>query len=243
MLAIFRTEWFKLRKSNIIPFILVGPVIVLAIVYGVNLDEPELTGVKYYYATLMANMFYGILFLPLMIGILTTLICRFEHQAGGWKMLFASPASRTNIYISKFLVICSWTLIMQFAVIAAIYIGGLLKGYNEPFPYNTMLLVLLGGWVATFPLISFMLWLSTWLQSFAAPFAVNVIFTIPTLLVVNSEKLAPFYPWAQPFMMMAVSEEADGFVYTSVEKLAIVIVISFIVFFASGLIYINRKES
>lgn len=242
MKALLRTEWFKLWKTNIMPFILLAPAIVLAIAWNVDVDAEELIGYKYLYAAMNANLAYAVLFLPLMTGVLATLICRYEHQAGGWKQLFALPTTRGKVYIAKFLIVSLLTLCMQLLVLLALLFVGYMKQYGEPFPMELLLRGIVGGWIATLPLIALMLWLSTMFHSLAAPFAVNVIFTIPTLLVLNSEKLAPYYPWGQPFMMMYVTEDQGDIFYIPWEQLITVVGGSFVLFFVIGFVYLQRKE-
>ncbi|MEK4248965.1 ABC transporter permease [Paenibacillus sp. FSL W7-1287] len=242
MKALLKTEWFKLWKTNIVPFILLAPLIVLAIALNVNVDAEELTGQKYVYAAINANLAYGVLFLPLMIGVLATLICRYEHQAGGWKQLFALPTTRGKVYVAKFLIVSLLSLCMQLLVLLALLVAGLLKQYGEPFPIELLIRGTIGGWLATLPLIALMLFLSTLFQSLAASFAVNVIFTIPTMLVLNSEDLAPFYPWGQPFLMMYITDNESDIFYAPWEQLITVIGGSFVLFFIAGFIYLQRKE-
>ncbi|HLR52542.1 MAG TPA: hypothetical protein VK072_06685 [Candidatus Avamphibacillus sp.] len=78
-------------------------------------------------------------------------------------------------------------------------------------------------------------------KNFAAPFAVNVIFTLPAILAVNSERFGPFYPWAQPFSMMYVDDGAEGVFFVPWDQLLTVVGGSFILFFFGGLIYFRRK--
>ncbi len=80
-------------------------------------------------------------------------------------------------------------------------------------------------------------------SSFAAPLAFNVVFTVPNILVANSETYAPFYPWVQPFLTMIPKggEGPWGGFFMSFESLVYAIIGGFILFFASGLIYINKK--
>ncbi|GIP18478.1 hypothetical protein J40TS1_41200 [Paenibacillus montaniterrae] len=241
MKAILRTEWFKLRKTNIIPFILLGPALVFAIALLIDVSGEEMAGIRYVYALINANMAYGVLFLPLITGVLATLTCRYEHQAGGWKQLFALPTTRGRVYVGKFLIVSAIIFVMQLLVLVALLAAGIIKQYGEPFPVDVILRGIIGGWLATQPLIALMLWLSTLFQSLAAPFAVNVIFTIPTMMVLNS-KFAPYYPWGQPFLMMTVREEADNFFYIAWEQLLAVVGGSFLLFFLIGYIYLQRKE-
>ncbi|HIW35005.1 MAG TPA: ABC transporter permease [Candidatus Paenibacillus intestinavium] len=242
MVNLLQAEWYKLRKTNIIPFILTGPLLVLAIAWNVELDMEGTEGFQYIYTSMMVNLVYAVMFLPLMTGVLAAIICRYEHQAGGWKQLFALPTTRGKVYVSKFVIIISITLIMQLLYALVLLAVGLMKDYGEPFPMVLIVKSVLGGWVATLPLIALQLWLSTLFKSFAAPFAVNVIFTIPTILVMNSEKFAPYYPWAQPFAMMYIAEDKRDVFFIPWEQLLTVVGGSFIVFFLVGYIYLQRKE-
>jgi len=242
MKALLSTEWLKLRKTKIMPFVLLGPILVFLIAYNVNVSAPEWIGMKYIYAFINANIAYGGLVLPLMSGILATLICRYEHQAGGWKQLFALPTTRGKVYIAKFTVVSIIVLVMQLLVLLAMLAVGLIKQYGEPIPLDLLLRVSLGGWAATLPLIALILWLSTLFHSLAAPFAVNVIFTIPNMLVLNS-KYAPFYPWSQPFLMMNVyGGEENGLFYAPLDQLSLVLGASFLLFATIGFVYMQRKE-
>ena len=62
------------------------------------------------------------------------------------------------------------------------------------------------------------------------------------MLVLNSKKLAPYYPWGQPFMMMYVTEDQAYLFYVPWEQLITVVGGSFVLFFAIGFIYLKRKE-
>lgn len=72
--------------------------------------------------------------------------------------------------------------------------------------------------------------------------AVNTIFTLPNILIVNSEKYSPWYPWAQPMLAMVPQSQAEfGALNVSPETLYIVILGSFAAFFLSGFVYFQRK--
>lgn len=73
--------------------------------------------------------------------------------------------------------------------------------------------------------------------------AVSAIFTLPNILLVNSEKYGPWYPWAQPMIaMLSGAQQAEpGVLGVPPETLFIVILGSFIAFFLSGFVYFQRK--
>ncbi|UOR11186.1 ABC transporter permease [Halobacillus amylolyticus] len=92
--------------------------------------------------------------------------------------------------------------------------------------------------ISTLPLIAVTLWLAMIWSSFAAPFTVNVILTLPNMLVANSETFSPIYPWVQPFMMMMPK---GGVFSVPIESLIIAIGAGFIIFYTAGSINIQKR--
>lgn len=239
MLSILQSEWFKLRKSKIIFIIFVGPLIGLFLGLVTNLGNDVAVN-EWYLSLLSMNLTYALLFLPLITGVLASVICRYEHQSGGWKQLLALPVTRGKVFIAKFILLMLLVFVIQLLYLGAIYAVGMIKGYTDPFPIEIVWKSIVGGWVATFPLVALQLWMSIAFKSFAAPFAVNVIFTLPSILAVNSERFGPYYPWAQPFEMMYIGGPSDVF-FVPWEQLLTVVGGSFILFFVGGLMYFQRK--
>lgn len=240
MLSILQSEWFKLRKSKIISIILAGPLIGLFIGLTANLRSE--VGVNEWYISLLSmNLTYALLFLPLITGVLASVICRYEHQAGGWKQLLALPVTRGKVFITKYVLLICLVFIIQLLYLGSIYAVGMLKGFTDAFPMEIVLKTILGGWVATFPLVALQLWMSILFKSFAAPFAVNVVFTLPSILAVNSERFGPYYPWAQPFEMMYIGGNTDDVFFVPWDQLLTVVGGSFILLFLGGYFYFQRK--
>lgn len=241
MLPIMKSEWYKLRKSKILPIILAGPLVGLFVGLTLNLMDAEGAFNEWYLPVVSMNFTYALLFLPLITGVLASTICRYEHQAGGWKQLLTMPVTRGKVFISKYIILLILVLFIQLLYLGAIYTVGIVKDFTDPFPLEIIWKSIIGGWVATFPLVALQLWMSILFKSFAAPFTVNVIFTLPAILAVNSERFGPFYPWAQPFSMMYIFGEADDVFFIPWEQLLTVVGGSFILFFLGGYIYFQRK--
>jgi len=211
MLSILKSECYKLLKSKIILLVLVIPFIILPIGMIDSLDLEDLN--QWYSKLITINLSYGLLVLPLITGVFAGIICRYEHQAGGWKQLLTLPVTRGRIYCAKYIVLVLLLLVMQILYPGSVYLIGIIEGITDPFPMDIVWKITFGGWIATFPLIALQLWMSTVFKSFAAPFAVNVIFTLPTLLIINSEKFGPYYPWAQPFLMMNIGGNIEELLF------------------------------
>ncbi|MEG0470862.1 MAG: ABC transporter permease [Solibacillus sp.] len=240
MRAILHAEWYKLWKSKMIPLIFTGPIIVLFIGLGVSYED-DFGMNKWYFALISMNLTYAILFLPLISGIFASLICRYEHQAGGWKQLLALPVTRGRVFAAKFVLIMLLIMAMQLLYLISIYAVGMVKGYTDPFPMEIVWKSIIGGWVATFPLVALQLWMSVMFKSFAAPFAVNVIFTLPAIIVANSEQFGPYYPWVQPFFMMNIGGSTGDVFFVPWDQLIMVVGGSFVLFFIGGYLYFQRK--
>ncbi len=243
-LSILNSEWYKLRKSNISFIILAGPL--LSFLLGFSIDLPEFTGEgkanEWIVTLLYMNLPYALLFLPLISGVLAGSVCRYEHQAGGWKQLLTLPVTRGKVFIAKYLLVLLLVLMTQGLYLTAVISLGILKGFSDPFPIVIIWKSVFGGWVATFPLVALQLWMSLLWKNFAAPLAVNVIFTLPGILAVNSETYGPIYPWTQPFLMMySVDDQKDSVFFVPWDQVISIVGGSFVLFFLAGYIFFQRK--
>jgi hypothetical protein len=236
-----RSEWLKLRKARIWLLIFVSPVLSALIGLGLNMDDVR--GRPWDYLFVMTAAMHALLLLPLLTGVFAAFICRYEHAGGGWKQLLALPVSRTTLYLAKFLLVAALLAVTQLLFLAALLVAGYTKGITEALPWDIVLRGIFGGWIATLPLAALQLFVSVMWSSFAAPLAVNVVLTIPNMLIINSSKYGPYYPWAQPALSMIPNDHANyGAFNVSFETLIFVILVSFLVFFISGLTYFRRKE-
>jgi len=240
MVSILLAEWYKLRKSKILFIVLTGPFIGLLIgLLPSDLGDMGLN--EWYVILLLMNLTYALLFLPLITGVMASIMCRYEHQAGGWKQLLSLPVTRGKVFAAKYIILMLLVLVMQLLYLGSVYGVGMIKGFTDPFPIDIVWKSVFGGWIATFPLVALQLGMSILFRSFAAPFAVNVVFTLPTILVVNSERFGPYYPWAQPFSMMYIGGGTEDVFFVPWDQLLLVVGGGFIVFYVGSLWYFYRK--
>ncbi|MCL6457018.1 MAG: ABC transporter permease [Gorillibacterium sp.] len=239
---LFLAEWIKLRKSSIWLLIFVSPLLsaVLESIESLGKVDPEL---KWLYIIGDMVSLHGIFFLPLLAGVFAAFVCRYEHESGGWKQLLALPVRRTTVYLVKFSVVLLLIMGTQLIFLAAMLSVGAAQGVSATIPWEVLLRSTFGGFIATLPLVALQLAISVGWTSFAAPLAINVILTIPNVLIINSADYGPYYPWAQPYLaMMPGMKNSYRALNVSFETLMWVIVGGFLLFFFSGLTYFNRKE-
>lgn len=238
---IIQSEWLKFRKSNIWLLLFISPV--LATIIGMTVNVSEMKGVEWAYLLSTMVFIHGLLFLPLLTGVFSAFVARYEHQSGGWKQLLALPVSRGQVFLAKGIIVMTFLAITQILFYIGWIVAGTIQGIETSVPYLFGLKSVFFGWLACLPLVALQLWISTAWTSFAAPLAINVILTIPNILVANSEKFSPYYPWVQPFLTMlsAGGDGADEFFIRSLSLLLSVIFGSFLLFLFGGLLYFQKK--
>lgn len=238
-LRLFQAERLKLGKSSIGLLALISPL--LSVLIGLFISEQQPPEIQWLYLWSTMSTTHAILFLPLLAGVFSAFICRYEHAGGGWKQMLALPVSRSSLYLAKFAHVALLLGLTQVLFLLGAIAIGLLKGYAAPIPWTEFLRAFSNGWLATLPVAALQLFVSVSWSSFAAPLAINVMLTLPNVLIVNSEKYGPWYPWAQPVLAMNGVEKYGAF-NVSVGTLLFVIVGGFLLFLISGLIYFNRKD-
>lgn len=238
MLRMFRSEWLKIRLPVVRLLAFAGAALVLMLAQFLLKRQDDF---PWNQAMAIVSVMHAMLFLPLLTGVYAALICRYEHGGGGWKAMLAMPVTRTQVYVVKLAVVMLLLAFTQLLLFAAVLIYGASHG-TGPIPWRMLFVSFAGGWVACLPLAALQLFVSTALQSFAAPLAINVILTLPNILVVNSSTYAPLDPWAQPMLAM-IPRDGGGMVELSPERLYLVVLISFCAFFAAGWTYFSRRSA
>lgn len=237
-----RSEWKKLRKSSIWLPVCAAPLLAIAIgalMSRMDLDS-ESTEMTWNFLYGAIVQVYAMILLPMLAGILASLVCRTEHLSGGWKQLLALPVSRTAVYVAKFFYILLLLALIQLLVFIGVLLGGLVFLHLQtPIPWTTFIKGFIGGWIATIPLAALQLWISTWWKSFAAPFALNVVFTIPAMSIGSSHLYGPLYPWAQPMLAMLPSHAGISF---ATSETALTITVAGIVFMIGGWLHFVKRD-
>lgn len=240
-LNVLAAERLKMARSRVWLVLLASPA--LSALIGVLVDLPDGLDASAWPLLISGmSMLHGLLFLPIMSGLFPSFLCRYEHTGGGWKQLLVLPVSRSAVYMAKFTVVFGLLAVSQLLFLAALLIVAQVQGISGPLPWGMIATSLLGGLIACLPLVALQMGVSLVWTSFAAPLAVNVSLTIPNLLIINSAKIGPYYPWAQPLLAMMPRGQADyGAFNLPYESLFITVLGSFLLFLVAGLLYFRRK--
>lgn len=239
---VIQSEWLKVRRSSVWVPVILAPLLTIAIgMMGAShglLNHASSNPWDTYYSVVV--MAYSLLLLPLLTGVLASLMCRFEHLSGGWKQTLAFPVPRTTFYFVKFLYVLVLVVMAQLLMMFGVIGTGLVALHiAAPIPWQELTKSIFGGWLACIPLIALQLWVSTWWKSFGAPFALNIILTIPAVAVAHSVRFGPVYPWAQPMLAMI---PGGHHLLNVTLKTSMTIVLSAIVLVAVGWLHFKRRD-
>ncbi|MET1173599.1 ABC transporter permease [Paenibacillus amylolyticus] len=234
---ILSAERLKMSKSPIWLLILLSPLIALLI--GL-LSTPSGN-----WQVLMTTMVFlhGLLLLPMLTGVFTSFVCRFEHAGGGWKQMLVLPLTRSGVYAGKLTIVLMLLAGTQALLLLSILLAGMILGITMPVPWGFLVGKLLLGLLACVPLAALQMFVSLVWSSFAAPLALNFALTIPNILIVNSATYGPYYPWAQPMILMT-PVDGTGFGAYNVPLITMLAVVggSAVIFIGIGMMYFAKKE-
>jgi hypothetical protein len=153
------------------------------------------------------QIFYGPLILPILTGIYSALICRSEHIGGGWKQLLALPIKRSQVYLSKLTLVFVLLAFTQLLMVVLYIPAGLITGIPGELPWLDLLKFAMLGCIASLPLATIQMIVSTHWRSFGVPLAINIGFAIPAFIL-SYTKYGQYYPWALPNLAMSPADEA-----------------------------------
>lgn len=241
-LNICASERLKMSRSHIWLLMLISPIFVFLI----GLTVANTTSFPWENLMLQSIILHALFMLPVVSGLLPAFICRYEHTGGGWKQLLSLPVGRAQVYFTKFIIIMTLLALCQLLAMLAVLSAGFIHGIDQPIPWALILRSFIGGLLACLPLVALQLGVSLSWSSFAAPLAINVAFTIPNLLIVNSAKVGPFYPWAQPLLAMMPKVGNETYTFGAfnlpMQSLMVTILGSFLLFLTLGLLHFCKKE-
>lgn len=239
---LLRAEWMKLRKSVIWLLMAAGPGLAVFIGYmALRVEVPE--NRTWEYLSTITAIGHGILFLPLSAGIVSAFVCRYEHDSGGWKQLLALPVKRGGVYLAKLAAVLLLLFISQLIYLGLVMAAGQILGLAGPMPAADLVQSAAGGFIAAAPLAALQLACSVGWANFAAPLAINAMMALPNVIIINSARYAPYYPWSQPLRaMLPDGGNQFGFLHLPAASLFGVVIGGFMLFVLSGWIYFYRKD-
>lgn len=149
-----------------------------------------------------AHVLWSLLMLPLFITLEMALFAQVEHSNKAWKLLYSQPLPRWSIYAAKQLISLALIALSMLLLVGVMFLSGQVLElinpafrFDQPFPWEKAALATAVSFLASWLIIAFHLWFSIRVPSFVASMAVGIAGTVAAVLVIQSDKYGPYYPW------------------------------------------------
>lgn len=155
----------------------------------------------------------GLVFFPMFVILVCTLLPQIEYRNNTWKQVFASPQTKTAVYFAKFLNInlliflflVANLVFLLLAIVVMHFFYPALDLLRQPFDVTRLLALTANAYVTMLALCTFQFWLGLRFRNFIIPTAVGfaLLFTGMIMALEFKSKLVDFYPYSFqvfPFM-------------------------------------------
>ena len=116
---------------------------------------------------------FTVFFLPILIAICCSYICRLEHLNRNWNMIMTSPVSVANVFLAKLIIVSILILFAQGLFMGLYWLIGTLFSLPGSFPVETIEWTI-RGWYASLSISALQLGLSLRIRSFATPIGISL---------------------------------------------------------------------
>ncbi|QGG52231.1 ABC transporter permease [Lysinibacillus pakistanensis] len=193
------------------------------------------------YYTYSAN-FHSMFFFPLLAGLFTTLLYRYEHNNSNWKNILTASIPKHYIYLSKMIWVFLFLIMTQLFFFLSYSVVGQLLGVEGTLPLLSIFKSLGGGIIAIIPLLALQSWISIYTKNFGASLVIVLGLIIPNLLLTGMRSnLGSWFPSTIPFYTM-MPQGTQFSPRVDFLSLYIIIAITSIVYILSGTISFRKRE-
>lgn len=159
----------------------------------------------------------AIVFLPMYVILVTSLVVQIEYRSNTWKQVYASPRSYADIFFSKFVVlqllIISCILLFNILLLIVPYIASVIhKGYkftSTPIPWSWLFTISGKLYLSVLALSTLQYWLSLRIRNYIVPLALGLVLLVAGLIAHNWEYIA-YHPYAYPLLTYLKLKKAPG---------------------------------
>lgn len=209
MLSLWRAlsaETLKLKRTLALGLAFLAPLAIGFLLVAMFSDMP-LSDSQEHWAILIQNghVLWSLLMLPLFVTLQMGLLANVEHGNKAWKLLYSQPLPRWTIYAAKQLISLGLIALSMLVLVGVLFVSGKLVQlvnpsfeFWKPFPWRAVAHATAVSFAASWLIIAFHMWFSIRVPSFVASMAVGIVGTVAAVLVIQSDKFGPYYPWTLP---------------------------------------------
>lgn len=169
MKNLIKTEFIKLKKSNVWTSVAVIPMISILFGSGNYYMNREILQNQWYSLWTQVSLFYGFFFYAIILAITASYSWRMEHKDNNWNRILALPYTYSQLIISKFISISIVSLFIQSIFVVFYYITGkFIFQFQTGFPYEVFLWAGI-SWIISIAICTMQSFISMKIKSFSIP--------------------------------------------------------------------------
>ncbi|MBE1444334.1 ABC transporter permease [Paenibacillus sp. OAS669] len=173
MIRSISAEWLKLRHSRMSLILALLPILSLLIGCANYYLNRDVLNNGWYSLWTQVSLFYAEFFLPVLIAICCSYVCRLEHLNRNWNLVLTSPVSVASVYLAKWITVSLFILFAQALFLGLYWLASTLLSLPGSLPVETIGWTM-RGWYASLSIIALQLGLSLQIRSFATPIGISL---------------------------------------------------------------------
>jgi len=148
----------------------------------------------------------GVLFFPMFVILVCTLLPQMEYRNNTWKQVFASPQTKSKLFLAKFLNINLLILMFLLSTLVLMFIAVLithvalpeLNLLNQPFNPLRLLARTANTYITMLALCTLQFWMGLRFRNFIVPVAIGLALWIMGMMMIFEFKsdMVEFYPYS-----------------------------------------------
>jgi hypothetical protein len=208
LLISLRSEILKTKRTAAFYLTLVAAAAVPAIfILNVAIDELDgtrqdpLNGIFK-----LGSEMNGVLFFPLFVILICTLIPQIEYKNNTWKQVLTSPQTKAHVFLAKFLNIhlmilmflVSNLIFMSLAAVAAHFIDPSLDLLNQPFDWRRVLVTTANSYLTILAISTIQFWIGLRFKNFIIPIAIGLFLWLTGTILIMEYKASfgSYFPYS-----------------------------------------------
>lgn len=184
----------------------------------------------------------GLVFFPLFIILVCTLLPQIEYRNNTWKQVLAAPQTKANIFLAKFISINGFIVIfllahlffMALVIVITHFYYPSMNVLHQPFNARAVVLRTANAYVSMLAMGSFQFWLGLRFRNFIIPIAVGLLLWITGMVLIfeSQSSVLNYFPYGfQVFPYAAQLQPQMGqVVWTSIAYTTLFLLFAFLDF-------------
>lgn len=239
-LKTLHAERMKLRHSLVWLAFLILPVLPAVMGTFNYMQNVGILQDQWYSLWTQHTLFTCYFFLPAIIGVYCSYLCRLEHTNHNWNAVMTAPVPVSHIYLSKLFTASVMVLLTQFWIGVLFVISGKLSGLTAPVP-SELTVWLSYGTVGGIVICSLQLCISLVIRSFAVPVGLALIGGV-TGLVALSKGYGALYPYSLLCLGMRANRP-DGAMQCSTEQFVLGCLFYLAISIVFAVVWLKKRDT